>query len=144
MKHALLLPRRGALAALVGALAALAGPALAAEKGGAAGKVDPNAPVFIKLDALNLTVFDRGTARGRFTLELRLDIMQKSAAARVESLKPRLQDGYVAAINEYTSRAADRVPDLDYLIERLQQVTDQVVGAPNVVKVLVYSAVRIL
>ena len=101
-----------AVLALVGALGT---PTLGADTGGAHGKVDPKAPAIIKLDALNLTVFDRGTARGRFTLELRLDVIQKTAAARVESLKPRLQDGYVAAINEYTSRAADRVPDLDYL-----------------------------
>ena len=130
-----------AVLALVGALGT---PALGADTGGAHGKVDPKAPAIIKLDALNLTVFDRGTARGRFTLELRLDVIQKTAAARVESLKPRLQDGYVAAINEYTSRAADRVPDLDYLLEQLQKVTDQVLGKPDIAKVLVHSAVRIL
>lgn len=128
------------LAATVIALSLLAAPALAAEGHGG----NANAPSFLKLEALNLTVFDRGAARGRFSLELRLEIVQKTATARVESLKPRLQDGYVAAINEYTSRAGDRVPDLDYLVDQLQKVTDQVLGKPDIAKVLVHSAVRML
>ncbi len=135
---------RAATSFIVAGCCILAGPAFAADTGRAKGKVDPKAPTFIKLDALNLTVLDRGTARGRFSIELRLDVIQKSATARIKSLKPRLQDGYVSALNEYTSRAADRVPDLDYLAEQLQKVTDQVVGGPNIAKVLVYSAVRIL
>ncbi len=135
---------RAASALIVAAGIILTAPALAADTGGAHGKVDPKSPVFVKLEPLNLTVFDRGTARGRFSLDLRLDVVQKAATARIESLKPRLQDGYVSAINEYTSRAADRVPDLDYLVEQLQKVTDQVVGGPNIAKVLVHSAVRIL
>lgn len=135
---------RASTAFVLAACCVLTVPALAADTGGAKGKVDPKTPTFLKVDPLNLTVFDRGTARGRFSIELRLEVIQKAATARVESLKPRLQDGYVSAINEYTSRAADRVPDLDYLVDQLQKVTDQVVGGPNIAKVLVYSAVRIL
>ncbi|MBM3506880.1 MAG: hypothetical protein FJX64_03975 [Alphaproteobacteria bacterium] len=132
--------RRSALAAAA-ALALLlpGGAAIAAEKGGA------NAPMFIKLQALNVTVFDRGLTRGKLTIELQLDVIKKASAPAVQSRLPRLYDGFLAAVTEYSNSrtALDRAPDLDYLMERFQLITDEAVGA-GVAKVLFHSAVRTL
>lgn len=134
--------RRALLGLLVSAPLLLGGTTTsAAEKG----KVDPNAPMFIKLQALNVSVFDRGQTRGKLTIELQLDVVQKTRAANVQSRLPRLYDGYLAVVTEYSNSrtAVDRAPDLDYLLERFQAVTDEAVG-PGVAKVLFHTAVRSL
>lgn len=142
------IPCRALLAGLsLLALAALpGGAALAADRGAAAAKVDPKAPVFIKLPALNVTVFDRGAQRGRLTVELQLDVLQKPRLAQVEAQRPRLADGFLAAMTEYANSraAAERAPDLDYLADQLQKVTDKTLGAAGIAKVLIHTAVRTL
>jgi hypothetical protein len=120
--------RRALLGLIAAALLLWSGAtALAAEKG----QVDPNAPVFIKLQPLNVTVFDRGLTRGKITIELQLDVIKKASAANVQSRLPRLYDGFLAAVTEYSNSrtAVDRAPDLDYLLERFQTITDEAVGA---------------
>ena len=138
-----LMERRALLGRLAAALLLLlaAPPVVAAEKG----KVDPNAPMFIKLQALNVSVFDRGITRGKLTIELQLDVVQKTRVANINSRLPRLYDGYLAAVTEYSNSrtAVDRAPDLDYLLERFQAIPDEAVGA-GVVKVLFHTAVRTL
>ncbi|MSP20277.1 MAG: hypothetical protein EXQ93_01855 [Alphaproteobacteria bacterium] len=121
-------------------------PAIAhAADAGGAKKADPNAPVFIKLQALNVTVFDRGVARGKLSIELQLEVTMKNRLDRINSLLPRLYDGYLTAVTEYSNSraAADRSPDLDYLGDRFQAATDEAVGA-GAAKVLFNSAVRTL
>lgn len=136
------------LASLAAAPAAMAvGHSFAADKGGAAAKVDPKAPVFIKMQPLNVTVFDRGAARGKLTIELQIDVLTKARAAAIESRLPRLYDGFLAAVTEYTNSrgSADRgAPDLDYLLARFQSITDESTGGAGVAKVLIHSAIRTL
>jgi flagellar basal body-associated protein FliL len=134
--------RRALLGLIAAALLLWSGAtALAAEKG----QVDPNAPVFIKLQPLNVTVFDRGLTRGKITIELQLDVIKKASAANVQSRLPRLYDGFLAAVTEYSNSrtAVDRAPNLDYLLERFQTITDEAVGA-GTAKVLFHAAVRTL
>jgi hypothetical protein len=134
--------RRAILGLLVAAPLLVGGATtFAAEKG----KVDPNAPVFIKLQPLNVSVFDRGVTRGKLTIELQLDVVQKTKAPNVQARLPRLYDGYLAAVTEYSNSrtAVDRAPDLDYLLERFQVITDEAVGA-GVAKVLFHTAIRTL
>ena len=141
----MILARRTLLATLALAPLAVPGVGIAADHAGAAKKADPNAPVFIKLQALNVTMFDRGVARGKLTIELQLDLIKKNMQERVNSLLPRLYDGYLSAVTEYgaSRMAADRAPDLDYLSERFQAITDEAVGA-GTAKVLFHTAVRTL
>ena len=78
-------------------------------------------------------------------IELQLDLIKKNMQERVNSLLPRLYDGYLSAVTEYgaSRMAADRAPDLDYLSERFQAITDEAVGA-GTAKVLFHTAVRTL
>ncbi len=135
---------RSVLLATAIVLALAVGNVQAAEHGGTAA-VDPNAPVFLKMEALNVTVFDRGAAHGRISIELRIDVINKARTADVQKQMPRLYDGFLAAVTEYsgTRAAADRAPDLDYLMGRFQAYADTTVGA-GVVKVLVHHSMRTL
>ena len=132
---------RVGLAAAV--LCVVAAGGQAADHGGAA-KVDPKLPVFLKMDPLNVTVFDRGVAHGRITIELTVDVIDKAKADTVQRQLRRLHDGFLDMVTEYSgTRAADRVPDLDYLMGKFQGFADATVGA-GVVKVLVRHSVRTL
>ena len=90
-------------------------------------------------------MFDPGIARGKLTIELQLDLLKKNLQERVNSLLPRLYDGYLSAVTDYSNsrQAADRAPDLDYLVEGFQAITDEAVGA-GTAKVLFHTAVRTL
>ena len=133
---------RVGLAAAV--LCVVAAGGQAADHGGAA-KVDPKLPVFLKMDPLNVTVFDRGVAHGRITIELRVDVVDKAKADTVQRQLRRLHDGFLDMVTEYsgTRAGADRVLDLDYLMGKFQSFADATVGA-GVVKVLVHHSMRTL
>ena len=119
------LRRRGLLAAL--AASALAGAARAAEekkKGGGAS--------YVQFPTLTAPLLWSGGGRGVLTAEAGIDTPDPVLKAKVDLLKPRLQDAFntvMAGVAASLSPGAP--PDLEVMVQRLQAATDRVVGRPG-------------
>ena len=134
---------RGLAGAALVALMTLAAHPAAAQGHGGGGGDDGDGPLFITMDSFTVSVFDRGAARGRLSLELVLDVTDRANAATVRAQIPRVQDNFLNILNSYliTRAAIIGAPDLDDLLGKFQASADETYGE-HVVTVLVSTAMR--
>ena len=106
-----------------------ADPALAQGHGGGGGD-EGEGPLFITMDSFIVSVFDRGAARGRLSLELVLDVPDRANAATVRGQIPRLQNDFLNILSAYlrTRAAITGAPDLDELLVKFQVRADETYG----------------
>jgi hypothetical protein len=120
--------RRELIAVLL--LAALAGPAAAADK--PEGKKGPAGASFLLIDGLKVSVNRGRGRRGVMSLECGLDVPDPVLRARVQSLLPRLRAAFLAALQVYASGLdPGELPDMDIISRELQRQTDMIVGKPG-------------
>lgn len=88
------------------------------------------APTYVTFDTFTVSVLENYKIRGILTLELALNVPDKTIRREAERQKPRLRDAFVRLLIDHAAQVLeiDRVPDLDGLAARLQDVCDQSLG----------------
>ena len=118
--------RRVAAAAALLAALLVASPAAAGErkKGGGLS--------FEPFSTLAATVMRPDGRRGVITAEAGVDVPDAALKAKVDLLRPRLRDAYISVLNAFAAATPPGgVPDVDLLADRMQAVTDRIVGRPG-------------
>ena len=117
--------RRRLLALILASLAG--GPALAS--GGGAEKKKGGGPSYIQLPVTTASVRRGDGRRGVLTVESGLDIPDEKLRGHAQLSQPRLQAGYVQALQIYASGLTPGAPpNPDHLARELQRETDRVLG----------------
>jgi hypothetical protein len=88
---------------------------------------------FLPFDPVTVSVLERMRARGFLTVEFGLYVPDKKLRAEIETRRRALGDAYVRALVVYGADVArvDVAPDLASITDRLQRVTDDVLGQPG-------------
>lgn len=116
-----------ALAGLALALCLLAGSAALAT---APAKKSAQPDEFLPFDAITVSVLERMRVKGFLTVEFGLYVTDKKLRHAVEANRRTLNDAYVRALADYGADVAKITvpPDVDGIAERLQAVTDAMLG----------------
>jgi flagellar basal body-associated protein FliL len=134
----------GLLFVLTFALSATAAnPAEKAAEGG--GHKATSSESFIAFDPFYSTVLDGERARGLLMVEMGIDVPDEKLRERINLARPALRDAYVRSLSAYATTAVRlyRQPSLEDITNRMQAVTDQMLGKKGAAKVLmVQMAVR--
>lgn len=93
---------------------------------------------FLGLDPLYTSIMDGNRPLGLLMVGIGLDIPDKELRERTDREMPKLRDAYVRALISYTATHVRswRQPDVASLADRLQQVTDRVLGKKDAARVL--------
>jgi hypothetical protein len=138
-------PIRAAAVAL--ALCALsagsAGSALASEA--AAQRKTTQSESFIAIDPMYATILEGNKPRGLLMIELGLDVPDAAVRARVSHALPTLRDAYVRSLIAYGATAvrAWRQPSVDDIADRMQAITDKLMGGPGAKVLMAQTAIRV-
>ncbi len=150
MRKLLLLP------VLLAAALAVPGPAAFAADGAAAAdknKKDKKDAVhritqsesYLMVDPLYATVVDGSHPLGLLMIGIGLDVPDADLRDKIERDMPQLRDGYVRSLTAYaaTSVRSWRPPDVAAIADRLQSVTDRVLGKKGARVLLAQVAIRL-
>jgi flagellar basal body-associated protein FliL len=120
-------PAAGSLAGFVLALCLLAGSAANAT---APAKKSAQPDEFLAFDAITVSVLERMRVKGFLTVEFGLYVTDKRLRHAIETNKRTLNDAYVRALADYGADIAKVTvpPDIDGIADRLQSVTDAMLG----------------
>jgi|WetSurMetagenome_2_1015567.scaffolds.fasta_scaffold355580_1 flagellar basal body-associated protein FliL len=149
------------LSILLAAALAVPAPAVAAEgaaaekadKPGDKDKKDKKAAVhkvtqsesYLMVDPLYTSILDGNRPLGLLMVGIGIDVPDKDLRERVERDMPRLRDGYVRALMAFTAVNVRswRQPDVAALADRLQVVTDRLLGKKGARVLLAQVAIRL-
>jgi len=150
MRKLLLLP------VLLAAALALPGPvAFAAEPGATAdkGKKDKKAAVhritqsesYLMVDPLYASIIDNNHPLGLLMLGIGLDVPDADLRDKIDRDMPQLRDAYVRSLMAFTATSVRswRQPDVAAIADRLQGVTDRVLGKKGARVLLAQVVVRL-
>ena len=86
---------------------------------------------YMALDPIPVAIIRDGAGRGMLVVEFGIDAGTLDERKETERLMPRLTDLYIQVLNLYASRdlALNHSPDAEIIRTRLQQATDQILGA---------------
>jgi len=86
---------------------------------------------YLALDPIPVPIIRDGAGRGMLIVEVGIDAGSLDERKETERLMPRLTDLYIQVLNLYASRdlALNHSPDAEIIRTRLQQATDQILGA---------------
>jgi hypothetical protein len=135
---------RAATVALV--LCALgAGTAQASEAPAPAQRKTTQSESFVALDPMYATILEGSRPRGLLMIELGLDVPDAAMRARVNHALPTLRDAYVRSLMAYGATAvrAWRQPSVDDIAERMQAITDRLMGGPGAKVLMAQTAIRV-
>lgn len=95
----------------------------------------------IDLEPMVLPLFENGTVRRFFVMEISVEVYQPDGPVQLQRQLPRLQDAYLVYLLSLQSKGmGPGQVDLEFLKERLLKVTRDVLG-PNVVHDLLFKNV---
>jgi hypothetical protein len=136
--------RRGIVALALGLLVLAVPPAMAAEHAKATVKTpgSPNDPVYIKLPAIVLPVFEGNEVARQAGLILTLELVKGKSDADVLPNERKLQDAFITELyNIYEQHGgSERVIEPTVIKQRLQSASDRVLGAGVVSQILIQQA----
>ena len=137
------LPLRAATLAF--AVFAFAGAANASEAPAPAQRKTTQSESYIVIDPMYATIIEGNKPRGLLMVELGLDIPDAALRERVNHALPALRDAYVRSLIAYGATAvrAWRQPSVDDIAERMQAVTDRLVGGPGAKVLMAQTAMRV-
>jgi hypothetical protein len=100
---------------------------------------------FVAIDPMYATILEGSKPRGLLMIELGLDIPDAEMRARVSHALPALRDAYVRSLIAYGSTAvrAWRQPSVDDISERMQTITDRLMGGPGAKVLMAQTAIRV-
>lgn len=111
------------------ATGALAGPCLAPAAAMASGGGKKDQPPFISLRPVTATVMRPNGRRGSMTVEVGVNVEDKTLRARAAVSQPLLRAAYLAALQPYALRLAPGAPpNADHIARLFQIETDKVLG----------------
>lgn len=139
-----LLRHLGAVIAVTFALSA--GPSLAAEtpQGQGAARKSTSSVSYVLIDPIYAAVLDNGKPRGLLMVELGLDVPDATLRLEINRYMPRLRDAYVRGLLAYAATTVRpyRQPNVEDLANRLQAITDKVVGKTGARVLMAQTAIR--
>ena len=137
------LPLRAATLAF--AVFAFAGAATASEAPAPAQRKTTQSESYVVIDPMYATIIEGNKPRGLLMVELGLDIPDAALRERVNHALPALRDAYVRSLIAYGATAvrAWRQPSVDDIAERMQAVTDRLVGGPGAKVLMAQTAMRV-
>lgn len=143
---------RKALAVLLFLLLGLAVPASAAEHGASAD--DKKKPAvhkitqsesYLMVDPIYTSIMDGGRPLGLLMVGIGLDVPNAALRGRIDRDMPQLRDAYVRSLMAFTGTSvrSDRQPDVGDIADRLQRVTDRMLGRQGAHVLLAQVAIRL-
>ena len=120
------------LAILLALIFALCAPAQGADPSASAPAKRRPTPLesYVMVDPLTVTIMHNRVARGLLVVEFGIDVPDEALREKLESSMPLLRDAYVRSLSVYAQTALkpNRQPDAGAIGNRLQSVTDYVLG----------------
>ena len=100
---------------------------------------------FIAIDPMYATILEGNKPRGLLMIELGLDVPDEAMRARVSHALPTLRDAYVRSLMAYGAAAvrAWRQPSVDDIADRMQTITDRLMGGPGAKVLMAQTAIRV-
>jgi len=100
---------------------------------------------YVILDPIYSTIHDGGKPRGLLMVELGLDVPDATLRAAVNRFLPLLRDAYVRTLLTYaaTTVRPTRQPNVEDIGNRLQAITDKVMGKQGARVLMTQTAIRI-
>jgi flagellar basal body-associated protein FliL len=137
------LPLRAVTLAL--ALLGFAGTAIASEAPAPAQRKTTQSESYVVIDPMYATIIEGNKPRGLLMVELGLDVPDVALRERVNHALPALRDAYVRSLIAYGATAVRpwRQPSVDDIAERMQAVTDKLVGGPGAKVLMAQTAMRV-
>lgn len=123
------------------------GEASAAEEpqGEGAARKSTSSETYVAIDPIYSTILDGAKPRGLLMVELGLDVPDAKLRNNVNLALPVLRDAYVRDLVAYASTAVRpyRQPNIEDIANRLQKITDKVMGKPGVKVLMAQTAIRV-
>jgi hypothetical protein len=122
-----------------------AGSAQASEAPAPAQRKTTQSESFVAIDPMYATILEGSKPRGLLMIELGLDVPDAAMRAQVSHALPTLRDAYVRSLMAYGATAvrAWRQPSVDDIADRMQAITDRVVGGPGAKVLMAQTAIRV-
>ena len=100
---------------------------------------------FIAIDPMYATILEGNKPRGLVMIELGLDVPDEAMRARVSHALPALRDAYVRSLMAYGAAAvrAWRQPSVEDIADRMQAITDRLMGGPGAKVLMAQTAIRV-
>ena len=138
-------PFRRPILAAAAALALLASGAGAAASEAPAQRKTTQSESYVVIDPMYATILEGSKPRGLLMVELGLDVPDAAMRARVNHALPALRDAYVRSLIAYGATAvrAWRQPSVDDIAERMQTITDRLMGGPGAKVLMAQTAIRV-
>jgi len=135
-------PIRAAAAALV--LLAMGGASSQATEAPAQRKTTQSES-YVVIDPMYATILEGSRPRGLLMIEIGLDVPDAALRAQVSHALPTLRDAYVRSLIAYGATAvrAFRQPSVEDIADRMQIVTDRVMGKPGAKVLIAQTAMRV-
>ena len=129
------------------ALSALAGPgpAEAAEANQPAQHKTTQSESYIPIEPLYASILDGTRPRGLLMVEIGLDVPDAKLRDRVNQALPALRDAYVRSLLTYaaTSVRPWRQPSVEDIANRMQNITNHVIGREGAKVLMAQTAIRL-
>lgn len=99
---------------------------------------------YFAVDPIPVSIIRDGSSRGMLVVEVGIDAGTLDERKQAEEQMPRLTDLYIQVLNLYASRdlVIHRSPDAEVIRKRLQEATDQILGAKKGVVLLRQLMIR--
>jgi len=100
---------------------------------------------YVVIDPMYATILEGSRPRGLLMIEIGLDVPDGALRAQVSHALPTLRDAYVRSLIAYGATAvrAFRQPSVEDIAERMQVVTDRVMGKPGAKVLIAQTAMRV-
>jgi hypothetical protein len=100
---------------------------------------------YIVVDPMYATILDGNRPRGLLMVELGLDVPDEPLRARVTHALPALRDAYVRSLIAYGATAVRpyRQPSVEDIAERMQAITDRLMGEQGAKVLMAQTAIRV-
>jgi len=100
---------------------------------------------YVIIDPLYASIIDGARSRGLLMVELGLDVPDAKLREKVNQSLPALRDAYVRSLLVYASTAVRpwRQPSVEDISNRLQTITDRMVGRQGARVLMAQTAIRL-
>jgi flagellar basal body-associated protein FliL len=100
---------------------------------------------YVEIDPIYSTILDGGKPRGLLLVEFGLDVPNADLRARADAALPVLRDAYVRSLASYAAVAVRpwRQPSVEDIANRLQTITDKLLGQKGAQVLMAQTAIRI-
>ena len=100
---------------------------------------------YVVIDPMYATILEGSRPRGLLMIEIGLDVPDAALRGQVSHALPTLRDAYVRSLIAYGATAvrAFRQPSVEDIAQRMQVVTDRVMGKPGAKVLIAQTAMRV-